>query len=525
MCELLSTTLSSVTSGGEWISGNATVATVGSATGIVTGVAGGTAAITYSTGTGCYSTKVVTVNPAPAAITGTLALCPGSTSTLASATGTPVSWTSSTPSVATINSGTAVVTGVAAGTTRITYTIGSGCIATAVVTVNAIPTTITGASGVCMGATTTLANTVSGGIWTSNNANVTVGSATGAVTGVTLGTSIITYTTGSGCFKTKILTINANPATSGGYKIACVGLTTQLTNVSGGVWSSSDTFIAKTTVGGTNAVVTGVAPGTANITFTLATGCFSATTVTVNAIPPAITGSALVCVSSSTTLANTTPGGTWSSSNTAIANVGSATGIVTSGTFANVATISYNFGANCRVTKVVTVRQVPAVISGPTAICAGATVTYSNSTGYGTWSSSNTAAATVVTGSSSFYGAVTGVAPGVTTLTYSNAPSCIRTFTLTVGACRGANTTGVENADNNINVSVYPNPTTGTFAVDAHVAGTLQVYTMDGREVTKYPVIKGTTHVSLPQDLAKGVYMCKFNGDDGSTVMARVILE
>jgi uncharacterized protein YjdB len=526
VCVGLNTTLTNAISGGMWSSSNGNVA-VNATTGVVTGVASGTSVVSYTTGSGCAATKVVTVNAAPAAITGTLALCPGNTSTLSSATGSPVSWTSSNTSVATINSSTRVVTAVAAGNTTITYTVGSGCYTTAVVTVNTSPATIGGASGVCLGSTITLTNAVSGGAWASSNATVaSVDGTTGIVTGNVAGTATITYAAGSGCFKTKVITVNNNPAASGGYKIACVGLTTQLTNVSGGVWSSSDTFTAKTTVGGTNAVVTGVAPGTANITFTLSsTGCYNVSVVTVNAVPPAITGSSLVCVGLQTTLANTTPGGSWSSSNTGYANVGSATGIVTAAAIPGVATISYSFGANCRVTTVVTVRQVPAVISGPTTLCAGTTTTFSNSTGYGTWSSSNTSAATVVTGASSFYGAVTAVAPGVTTLTYTNAPSCTRTLNVTVGACRGVGPTSVDNVANNVSVSLYPNPTNGSFVVTAHTAGTMGVYSMEGKELNKYEIAQGETQITLPNTIAKGIYMCRFNGNDGSTVMVRLVVE
>jgi hypothetical protein len=94
-----------------------------------------------------------------------------------------------------------------------------------------------------------------------------------------------------------------------------------------------------------------------------------------------------------------------------------------------------------------------------------------------------------------------------------------------VAACRGANTTGVDNLDGNVSVSLYPNPTTGTFTVEAHDAGTLSVYTLDGRELTKYEVNKGETSLTLPANLATGIYMCRYNGNDGSTVMVRLIVE
>jgi uncharacterized protein YjdB len=515
-------TLTNAVSGGTWSSSNAN-ASVDLSTGAVTGVTAGTSVISYTIGTGCYVTAIFTVNASPAAITGTLSTCVGSATSLADAT-TGGTWSSGTTSIATVN-GAGVVTGVSAGNAVISYTAGNGCYATAVVSINGIPATIGGPAGVCIGRTATLTNAVSGGAWSSSNANVTIGT-TGEVTGVTVGTSIITYATGSGCYKTKTIAINANPNPSVGYKIACVGLTTQLSNVTGGTWTSSDTFTAKATYAASTSVVKGVAPGTANITFTISsTGCYHVTEVTVNAVPPAITGTANVCVGLQTTLANAQAGGSWSSSNTAYANVGSATGIVSAGTIGGQATISYSFGANCRVTQVVTVRAIPNVISGPSAVCIGSTVTYTSTTVGGAWSSSNTSAATVVTGSSTSHGAVTGVGAGATTLSYTIAPSCMRTLNITAAACRGANTTGVDNTAGNTSVSLYPNPTTGTFTVSAHDAGTLSVYTLDGRELAKYEVNKGETSMTLPGNLAAGIYMARFNGNDGSTVMVRLVVE
>jgi hypothetical protein len=60
---------------------------------------------------------------------------------------------------------------------------------------------ITGAEFVCTGSTITLANTTTGGIWTSSNSNLaTIDPATGEVTGISAGTVTITYTvTVDGC--------------------------------------------------------------------------------------------------------------------------------------------------------------------------------------------------------------------------------------------------------------------------------------------------------------------------------------
>jgi hypothetical protein len=408
----------------------------------------------------------------------------------------------------------------------ISYTSGNGCAATAVVTVNGVPATIGGPAGVCVGRTANFTNAVSGGVWSTSNANASIDGTTGVVTGVTAGASVITYATGSGCYKTKSIAINANPNPSVGYKIACVGLTTQLSNTTGGTWTSSDTFTAKATYAASNSVIRGVAPGTANITFTISsTGCYHVTEVTVNPVPPAITGTTNVCVGLQTTLANAQAGGSWSSSNTAYANIGSATGIVAAGTSGGIATISYSYGPNCRVTTVVTVRAIPNTISGPSAVCIGSTVSYVSTSPGGTWSSSNTSVATVVTASNPSYGVVTGVGSGATTLSYIVAPSCMRTLNITGAACRDANTTGIGDAANNVAVSLYPNPTSGMFTITAHEAGSVHLYTLDGRELTKFNVNKGETPLALPNNLATGIYMCRYNGNDGSAVMVRLVYE
>jgi len=63
------------------------------------------------------------------------------------------------------------------GTATITYSLGAGCAATKIVTVNAI-SAITGSMGMCLGTTTVLADAITGGFWGSGTTTVaTVGSA------------------------------------------------------------------------------------------------------------------------------------------------------------------------------------------------------------------------------------------------------------------------------------------------------------------------------------------------------------
>jgi len=66
--------LSNDSTGGTWSSTNTGIATIGSSTGLVTGVAPGVDTISYMTISGGISTLTITVNVAPSAITGNLSI-------------------------------------------------------------------------------------------------------------------------------------------------------------------------------------------------------------------------------------------------------------------------------------------------------------------------------------------------------------------------------------------------------------------------------------------------------------------
>ncbi|MBS1528416.1 MAG: hypothetical protein JST19_22405, partial [Bacteroidetes bacterium] len=125
----------------------------------VVGVAdcsGGTALINVS----------VTVNPLPAAITGTMSMCTGASTTLADVTGGGT-WSSISSGIATAGSSTGVVSGVSSGIATIFYTLPTGCYSTAYVTVNPLPGIISGATTLCAGSSATLSVGPGGGTWSS----------------------------------------------------------------------------------------------------------------------------------------------------------------------------------------------------------------------------------------------------------------------------------------------------------------------------------------------------------------------
>jgi uncharacterized protein YccT (UPF0319 family) len=113
--------LSGSTGGGTWSSNNTAVASV-DASGIVTGVSGGTAAVTYTMAGGCPSFTIVTVNP-PVAITGASSVVKTNTTILSDASAGGI-WSSGNTAFATVNA-SGVITGVTYGSATISYTIGS----------------------------------------------------------------------------------------------------------------------------------------------------------------------------------------------------------------------------------------------------------------------------------------------------------------------------------------------------------------------------------------------------------------
>ncbi len=191
----------------------------------------------------CDSTSLpitVTLDSAYAApITGSSAVCIGQTTSLSSASIGGV-WSSSSAATATV-SASGVVTGVSAGTVTITYTVTNGCgsaNALYTMTVNA-PTSlpaITGTASVCTGFTTTLANAMPGGAWSTGNPAIATVNAAGLVSSISAGTASISYsyTNGLGCISNavRIVTINPIPAASispSGTVAICTGVSATLT--------------------------------------------------------------------------------------------------------------------------------------------------------------------------------------------------------------------------------------------------------------------------------------------------------
>ena len=364
--------------------------------------------------------SVIGNNPI-AGITGTTTVCAGSATALANAT-TGGSWSSSNTAVANV-SGTGMLSGTTAGTATISYTLIGGT-ATTTVTVTAPPSSITGASSVCAGQVTAFSDATSGGTWSSGNATIATVSSTGSVSGITSGSTVITYEVSAACYVTADVTVLALPAAITGTTSLCNGSSSTLSDATtGGEWSSSNTTVA--VAGSATGIITSMSVGTTTITYTIPTGCFTAASVAVLASPGAITGIANACVGANTTLADTATGGSWTTVSTSVATITSGGTLYGAG--AGVTVVSYTLSTGCAATITATISPVPAPVTGTTSICAGSTTTLADTSTGGTWSSANTSIAIVGT-----TGVVSGISGGTATVSYSLGAGCAATAVINV---------------------------------------------------------------------------------------------
>ncbi len=451
--------LTDATSGGTWSSSNIAIATVGSSSGIVTGVATGTATISYTTGTGTV-TSLVTINPLPTSYTvflaGSGSVCPAGPGVhiYVSSSQTPgysyQLYMTGSPMGAPV-AGTGALLDMGANTIPGTYTVAAtntvtGCwnsmTGTATITSLPAPSPIVGPSSVCVGSTVLLTDPTPGGTWSSSTPSAATIGSTGTASGVAAGSTTISYTLTTGCRATSSLSVINLVLPISGPSSICTGAPVTLTDASGGgTWTSSNPAVA--TIGSSSGTIIGVSAGTTSISYTVGGTCGAASmTVTVHAAPASITGITSICGGAVSTLHDVTTGGVWTSGNTAVATIGTSSGIAV-GAGAGTAPISYTV-AGCSAVTNLTIDP-PPVITGPASVCATATITLNTSIN-GSWTSSNTAVATIVSGFMS--GTVTAVYPGTTVITCNSySTGCVSTYTVNVtSSCTGTPTAGTAHA-------------------------------------------------------------------------------
>jgi hypothetical protein len=437
----------SPTTNGTWTSSNNAIATV-SNSGIVTGISAGSAIFTYMLATtGCSnSTTAVTINPLPAIapiLGGGNTVCvngsiPNFTNATAGGNWSIINGTG----YASIDA-SGVLADLAAGNVTVVYTYFNGTCTNAVskaFIIRPIPSIGTiggGASSICINAETpAFTNTIAGGEWSINNGT---GAATvsidGMVTGIASGSANVLYSINDGyCSSAVGVAIIISPlpnvsAITGGASTVCVNSSTAAFDnaTAGGTWSiTNGSAYATISAGG---VVTGIAEGTATVTYTVSDGTCTNTdnkSILVHALPvldPIADGATTVCINSSTpAFTNTTAGGIWSVVNGTGTALITFDGIVTGLSAGSVLVKYFYNNGYCynEVSSAITVNELPvaAAITGDSIVCAGSTINlFSNATGAGmltyVFTSSNNLTATVTNA-----GLATGLMAGTTNMIY-----------------------------------------------------------------------------------------------------------
>ncbi len=197
--------------GGIWHSISNGIATISATTGTLFAIAPGTDTIKFSVTNSCGTAsamRIQTVNPMPSPIMGGNTVCLNNIRLLLD-TIPGGTWSSADMAIATVD-GLGVVRGVSPGTTVITYALPTGCGVSDTVSVNTLPSQITGDTTVCLGGGLTLHDSTGGGAWSALNMSVaTVDSSSGVVVGLAAGISNIYYTTPAGCRATLLIHVDS----------------------------------------------------------------------------------------------------------------------------------------------------------------------------------------------------------------------------------------------------------------------------------------------------------------------------
>jgi uncharacterized repeat protein (TIGR02543 family) len=471
-----------------WESNNTGVATV-SSDGLVTAVSAGTAVITVKTVDGNRTaTCTVTVSATAVAVTGvslnktTATLTLGSMETLtptvlpAAATNQNVTWSSSNISVADVTNAGLVIA-LAEGTAIITVkTVDGNKTATCTVTVSTATVAVISVelnkttAALTAGATEQLTATVNPNnatnqnvMWESDNNSVATVNSAGLVTAVSVGTAIITV------------------KTADGNKTATCTVTVSAT--------------------GTNVAVTSVSLN--KTTISLDEGDTERLTATVN--PNNATNKNV----------------TWESSNTAVATVNSSGRVsaIAEGTATiTVKTVDGNKTATCTVTVVagsssvavtsVSLNKATAALTVGATEQLTATINPGNATNKNvTWSSSNTAVATVNSSS----GLVTARAVGSAIITVKTADGN-KTATCTVTVTSVVTPPTAVGADELLPLTLYPNPVvSGELTIEngeLTEGKTIEIYNLNGTLVARYKTVGEVTSLNVSA-LPGGTYIVR----------------
>ena len=190
----------------------------------------------------------------------------------------------------------------------------------------------------------------------------------------------------------------------------CNGAIASFTDsVDGGTWTTSDTLVAPITTSG---MLTARAVGNIYVLYSLPTGCAAVKAVAIDSTPQPVLGASTICNGSLQILVDSTQGGHWLSSNQSVAKINAAGYFVTQGPGFD--TASYVLPNGCSSFLFVSVIPSPSAIDGNLNLCVGSVGTLTDSTGGGSWVSSNPVGVSI-----SAAGVVSAMFQSVDTITYT----------------------------------------------------------------------------------------------------------
>jgi hypothetical protein len=120
---------------------------------------------------------------------------------------------------------------------------------------------------------------------------------------------------------------------------------------------------------------------------------------------------------------------------------------------------------------------------------------------------------------------VTGVTPGTATIRYILVGQCATDtaeLVVTVKSVFDCFTSVSPVAELEKSVTIYPNPTTGSFVISSQLAGTLSVWSIDGKLVYNKAIEDEETQISLPAGITSGIYVCRFTDINGVASIVRL---
>jgi len=154
-------------------------------------------------------------------------------------------------------------------------------------TINNLPN-ITGTLRICEGSTSNLIlnPAISGGTWSSSNTNVATVTSSGNVSGISFGTTTITFTK-NGCSDSATFTVDNLPSISGSSNV-CIGSTLQLNGTGTAATTNPWTSSTNNVIINSNGLITGINSGNSVITYVDSNGCSDTKNINVRALPNAI---------------------------------------------------------------------------------------------------------------------------------------------------------------------------------------------------------------------------------------------